>query len=57
MKAPEHIDNYFHIEQDRFHFYIMKSAKIAAPVLRFVLKKSFLTHTIEAVGLSLKKHE
>lgn len=57
LKTPEHLHNYYHIEQDDLHFYIMKTAKISAPVLRFALEKSFLSKTIVPLGLSLKKHD
>lgn len=56
MKAPNNTDDYNHFTQDGIDIYVAKTAKIATPVLKFTLEKSFFSKEIVPVGLMLKKH-
>lgn len=56
VKAPDNTALYNLYVQDGIHIYISKKARISVPVLKFILKKSFLMTDIQPIGLSLKKH-
>lgn len=55
MEAPDNVDGYNHFVQDGINVYVVKTAKITAPVLRFTLEKSLLSKKIVPAGLILRK--